>query len=178
MNANLALQQIVAQKQQQDAMKSHSATHRIRKLLQLERRHEPAAAAANTYLTQALNCRKRTELEQHGSSRNRKNGGENMGTGLFDLSLRLPVARSHGGPSVTAMGMHIVLRGYIMLVWSAYKRRLHRRTESRVQHGEVSQLSCCSPSLRNGTIITTAPIPGLLFHQGFIDGGTIKSCEP
>jgi hypothetical protein len=105
-----------------------------------------------------------------------------MGTGLFDFiaqacqSLAATVA-----PSVTAMGIHIVLALATIvlgLVRRAGGARIGAR-RGRLQHGEVSQpLHAAHLRLRDGELLRQRHPRTWLLHQGLHRRRHHQSCEP
>ena len=165
-NANLALQQIIAQKQQQDAMKSTLRTLPVRELLQRQYHHD------QQWVRQPPNA----GVLRAASKRTKK--GEGIRIYVYSLSIHrsgVPVAGWTVAPSITAMGVHIVLAlATIMMVWFGVQEALASA------HG--------GPGFSMGRFWTLhalplqvmanyydSSIPGLGFSiKGFIDGGTIN----
>ena len=164
-NANLALQQIVAQKQQQDAMKAAF------------RDSAGYESYYNANITTTSGGAATSPYASLLSNRNQKNWRAwNMGTGLFDLIAQACQSlAATAAPSITAMGVHIVLAlATIMMVWFGVQEALASA------HG--------GPGFSMGRFLNLfmlltfayvmvnyydSSIPGLGFSiKGFIDGGT------
>ena len=166
-NANLALQQIVAQKQQQDAMKS---------AFRDSAGYESYYNANITTTSGGCGESPHAGVLRDASKEDRR--AWNMGTGLFQyIAQACQSLAATAAPSITAMGIHIVMAlATIMLVWFGVQEALASA------HG--------GPGFSMGRFLNLfmlltfayvmvnyydSSIPGLGFSiKGFIDGGTIN----